>query len=239
VSARSFAQALGPEIAARLVSLERLAAGAGTRATGIGALDELLRGGWPRGALSEIAGPRSSGRTAVVLRARATACAAGEATALVDVGGALDPRAAAACGVPLPALLWIRCATARDQRVDPTTLALKAADLVVAAGGFGVVAIDLGDARARIPDASWLRLQHAARNQATTVLVTAATRAARAFAAAAIELGPRAPRFLTDGPPLFDGLDARAVRARALRDHAAANHNGVAPCASLAFTSRS
>ena len=79
--------ALNPELAARLVSLERLEAGAGTRATGIGALDELLRGGWPRGALSEIAGPRSSGRTAVVLRALATAGAAGEATALVDVGG--------------------------------------------------------------------------------------------------------------------------------------------------------
>ncbi len=229
MSARSFARALNPELAARLISPERLEAGAGTRATGLEALDELLRGGWPRGALSEVAGPRSSGRTAVVLHALATAGAAGEATALVDVGGTLDARAAATCGVPLPALLWIRCAPEQ---------ALKAADLVVAAGGFGVVAIDLGDARARIPDASWLRLQHAARNQATTVLIAAATRTVRAFAATAIELGPRAPRFLTDGPALFDGLDAQAVRARAAHHHPPANQSGL-PCASLAFTSRS
>jgi RecA/RadA recombinase len=233
VAARSFAQTLGPEIAARLVSLERLEGGAGARGTGIGGLDEMLRGGWPRGALSEIAGPRSSGRTAVVLRALATACATGEATALVDVGGALDPRAAAACGVSLPALLWIRCAPDQPQQ------AMKAADLVVAAGGFGMVAIDLGEARPRIPDAAWLRLQHAARNQATTVLIAGPTRAARAFAATAIELGPRTPRFLTDGPMLFDGVDARAVCARALRHQSAANHNGISPCVSLAFTSRS
>jgi len=116
---------------------------------------------------------------------------------------------------------------------------MKAADLVVAAGGFGMVAIDLGDARPRIPDAAWLRLQHAARNQATTVLIAGPTRAARAFAATAIELGPRTPRFLTDGPMLFDGVDARAVCARALRHQSAANHNGISPCVSLAFTSRS
>jgi RecA/RadA recombinase len=224
VSARSFAQALNPELAAQIVSLERLEAGAGTRATGIGTLDGLLRGGWPRGALSEIAGPRSSGRTAVLLHALATAGAAGEATALIDVGGALDARAAAACGVPLPSLLWIRCVPAQ---------ALKAADLVVAAGGFGVVAIDLGDARLRTPDAAWLRLAHVARNQATTVLIAAATRAARSFAATALELGPRAPRFLTDGPPLFDGLDAQAICARTARSRPA---NDNLPCASLAFT---
>jgi hypothetical protein len=169
----------------------------------------------------------------VVLRALATSCATGEATALVDVGGALDPRAAASCGVPLPALLWIRCAA------DQPPQAMKAADLVVAAGGFGVVVIDLGEARPRIPDAAWLRLQHAARNQATTVLIAGAARAARAFAATAIELGPRTPRFLTDGPTLFDGLDARAVCARAVRHQSAANHNGISPCVSLAFTSRS
>jgi RecA/RadA recombinase len=231
VSARSFAHALNPELAAQLVSLARLEAGAGTRGTGIEGLDELLRGGWPRGALSEVTGPRSSGRTAVVLHALATAGAAGEATALVDVGGALDARAAAACGVHLPALLWVRCA---PEQADQ---AMKAADLVVAAGGFGVVAVDLGDARPRIPDAAWLRLQHAARNQATTVLVSAATRAARSFAATAVELGPRAPRFLTDGPALFDGLDAQAIRARAPHHHTPAND--LHPCVSLAFTCRS
>ena len=71
-----------------------------------------------------------------MLATLARAIAAGEATALVDAGGggggSLDARAAAAAGLALPALLWIRCAPAQ---------ALKAADLVVAAGGFGVVAL--------------------------------------------------------------------------------------------------
>ena len=73
--------------------------GAG-RGDGVGALDELLSGGWPRAALSEITGRRSSGRTAIVLATLATAIAAGEATALVEGGGggSLDARAAAACG---------------------------------------------------------------------------------------------------------------------------------------------
>ena len=129
-----------PELAARLVSLERLEETRGRRPTGVGALDELLAGGWPRAALSEITGRRSSGRTAVDAgNAGAGDAPPGEATALVERRRrrALDARAAAAAGLALPALLWIRCAPAQ---------ALKAADLVVAAGGFGVVALDLCDA---------------------------------------------------------------------------------------------
>ena len=162
-----------PELAARLVSLERLEESRGRRTTGVAALDELLAGGWPRAALSEITGRRSTGRTAIVLATLARAIAAGEATALVDAGGggggSLDARAAAAAGLALPALLWIRCAAGQ---------ALKAADLVVAAGGFGVVALDLCDcdARRRVADAAWVRLRHAARNQGTTVLVATSTR---------------------------------------------------------------
>ena len=153
-----------PELAARLVSLERLEESRGRRTTGVAALDGLLAGGWPRAALSEITGRRSSGRTAVVLATLARALAAGEATALVDAsgsgGGSLDARAAAAAGLALPALLWIRCAPAQ---------ALKAADLVVGAGGFGVVALDLcdSDARRRVADAAWVRLRHGPRRSSS------------------------------------------------------------------------
>jgi hypothetical protein len=219
---------LTPELVGRLVSIERLAEGRGTRTTGIAALDEMLGGGWPRAALAEISGRRSSGRTAVVLAALAAALGAGEAAALVDTGGTLDPRAAAAAGVTLPALLWIRCAPAQ---------ALKAADLVVAAGGFGLCAIDLCDARTRVPDAAWVRLQHAARAQGTTVLVAAAARPLGTFAAAAVELGDVAPSFLVDGPPLLAGLRVRATRVRHRRPSPSGEEGS--PCVSLVFSSRS
>src|SRR5690242_5737541 len=133
-----------------MVPLARLTEARGRRTTGVAALDALLGGGWPRGGLAELCGPRSSGRTAIVRAALAAALAAGEATALVDAGGRLDARAIPATGAPL----WIRCEPAQ---------ALKAADLVIAAGGFGLVAIDLCDAALRVPDAAWMRLRHAAR----------------------------------------------------------------------------
>ena len=217
---------IAAEISAHLVSLERLSEERGRRATGLAALDALLGGGWPRAALSEISGPRSSGRTAVVRAALAAAISAGESTALVDVGGTLDARAAvlSATTSPAPPLLWIRCADAQ---------ALKAADLVVAAGGFGTVALDLCDARLRIPDAAWMRLRHAARAQGTTVLVTSGARRLGAFAAAAVTLGG-APAFDTEGPPLFARLEVRAHRSRNGRTDGEQQS-----CVSLAFTSRS
>jgi recA bacterial DNA recombination protein len=236
VSSRALDLVLDPELAAQLVPLERLAETRGRRPTGIAALDELLGGGWPRAALSEISGRRSSGRTAIVRAALAAAIAAGEATALIDAGGTLDARAAAAGGLSLPALLWIRCATAQ---------ALKATDLVVAAGGFGMAVLDLCDAQLRAPDAAWVRLRHAARAQGTTVLVATGTRRLGSFAAAAIELDGGRPAFF--GPPsLFAGLDARATRTRGTRDHdrdrdrdRGIDRLNQPPCVSLVFTSRS
>ena len=222
-------KALNPELAARLVPLERLAEDRGWRPTGLGALDGLLGGGWPRAALAEITGRRSSGRTAVVLATLAASIAAGEAAALVDAGGTFDPRAAAAAGVTLPALLWIRC---------PPDDALKAADLVVAAGGFGLCALDLCDARLRVPDAAWVRLQHRARAGGTTVLVAAAARTLGTFAAAAVELGDVAPSFLTDGPPLWAGLQVRGTSVRDRRTSSPRGEGG-SPCVSLVFTCRS
>lgn len=229
MSPRALDLVLAPELAARLVSIERLTEARGRRRTGIAALDELLGGGWPRAALSEITGRRSSGGTAIVRAALAAAIAAGEAAALIDPGGTLDARAAAASGLPLPALLWIRCAPAQ---------ALKAADLVVAAGGFGMAVLDLCDAQLRVPDAAWVRLRHGARAQGTTILVATRTRKLGAFAAAAVELDGSRPAFF--GPPaLFAGFAARATRARGDQDRGNQDHGDQPSCVSLAFTSRS
>jgi|SRR5271165_2239967 len=79
--------------------------------SGIAALDELT-GGWPRGCLSEICGPASSGRTGVVLAALAHATRRGEVGVLVDASDALHPGSAAAAGVAMERMLWVRCGRA-------------------------------------------------------------------------------------------------------------------------------
>src|SRR5437764_2285890 len=76
--------------------------------TGITALDARLGGGFPRGQLSELVGPRSSGRTSLLLQMMAAATARGELVALVDTLDMFDAESAAAAGVDLRCLLWIR-----------------------------------------------------------------------------------------------------------------------------------
>jgi recombination protein RecA len=121
----------------------------------------------PRGTLTEICGSPSSGRTSILHSALARATRLPEFCALIDAGSSFDPLSAANAGVHLPHLLWLRCINAEK--------ALKAADLVVQAGGFGVVALDLAgvpsrDAR-RISLASWFRLRHAVEKTPTALIV--------------------------------------------------------------------
>lgn len=130
-------------------------------ATGLARLDDALGGGLPRGQLSEIAGARSSGRTALLLQIVAAATRRGEIAALVDTCDRLDVASAAAAEIDLDRLLWIRGdAGGIDRSVER---ALKALSLVLQAGGFGVVAIDLADAPASalraVPFTTWLRVQ--------------------------------------------------------------------------------
>jgi len=82
-------------------------------ATGIDALDEVLRGGLPVGALTELVGPECSGRTTVALKFVASLTRAGRVCAWIDVSNALDPASAAAAGVDLERLLWVRCGAAK------------------------------------------------------------------------------------------------------------------------------
>jgi len=77
--------------------------------TGIAALDEALQGGFPVGALTELVGMECSGRTGVALSFAARATQAERVCAWVDVSNALCPESAAAAGVDLRRLLWVRC----------------------------------------------------------------------------------------------------------------------------------
>ncbi len=75
---------------------------------GISALDALT-GGLPRGCLTEMIGPDSSGRTSVLLAALAAATQRGEICALIDATDSFHPHSAVAAGVDLTRLLWVRC----------------------------------------------------------------------------------------------------------------------------------
>ena len=83
--------------------------------SGISEIDALA-GGLPRGALTEIFGPASCGRTALLLAALAAATRRQEVCALVDAGDSLHPESAAAAGIDLQRLLWIRCDSYSPQR---------------------------------------------------------------------------------------------------------------------------
>lgn len=83
-------------------------------ATGIEALDELLNGGLPIGAISELVGPECSGRTSTALMFLSCITQESKVCAWVDVSNAFDPESAAATGVDLTRLLWIRCGAVRE-----------------------------------------------------------------------------------------------------------------------------
>ena len=93
-----------------------------TASTGIDAVDELLEGGFPVGAISEITGPACSGRTSLALAFLAGRTAEERFCAWVDAEDAFDPESAAASRVRLGQLLWVRCGDAKKQAKNWTRL---------------------------------------------------------------------------------------------------------------------
>ena len=177
---------LGERLSSTLLLRERAAPL--TVPIGIAPLDSLT-GGLPRGALSEITGPPSSGRTGVMLSALAGATQRQEVCALVDASDSFDPASAATAGVNLERLLWVRCnqpATNRNavgMKSRPPGFAfgdeleqvLKVTDLLLQSGGFGMVVLDLGDvpvnSARRVPLTSWFRFRRAVEPTATVLLL--------------------------------------------------------------------
>ena len=203
--------------------------------TGLAVLDEVLGGGLPRGRITELAGARSTGRTGLACAIAAAATRAGETIAWVDPADALEPEAAAAAGIALARLLWVRPRSVSD--------ACRAAEILLGAGGFGLVVLDLSLGRAcpargsgvqgrtaeaersphsaRAPHGppespSWPRLARAAERTRSTLLVVAPRREAGTFAALGLELGAR--RVCWSGGPgrlmLLEGIDAHVTVAR-------------------------
>ena len=133
---------------------------------GIPSIDDLT-GGLPRGSLTEICGPPCSGKTSFLISTLASRTAASEVCALVDAHDAFDPRSAETAGVHLNQLVWVRCRSA-DQ-------ALRAMDLLIQGGGFGLIALDLSDAPPHlvrsVPLPVWFRFRRAVEYTPTILLL--------------------------------------------------------------------
>ena len=182
--------------------------------TGIAGLDARLEGGLPRGHLSEVVGPRSSGRLAIVMSALAGATSRGDAVALVDPLDMFDPVSAAASGIDFGRMLWIRGEATSSARVSLAceygTLqksldrAVKALNMVLQAGGFGVVVLDLGEVAAhtiaRLPYTTWLRLYRVIEGSETACVLIGSEPIARSAGGVTVQLAA--------------GQTARVIRAR-------------------------
>jgi len=170
----------------------------------------------PKGAISEIFGCVSSGKTKVLHELLASTSTRGEFCAVVDSRGAFDPLSASLAGGDLRRLLWVR----GNRHIDQ---AFKAADLILHAGGFGVVVLDLCDVPVRdlnsIPLSYWYRFRLAVENTPTSLLVTGDQPLVKSCARVQLEV--KRERLLWRGP-VFDGIDfelvPRKVRASVNQD---------------------
>jgi hypothetical protein len=163
-----------PKLAASITSASRLDVRPAPEmvSSGIRELDALT-GGLPRGCLTEICGPASSGRTSVLLSALAHATRRGEVCALIDASDALDPASAASSGIEMGRLLWVRCKKtvpssrfpvlsslpehnfrssnqselSNERRSSESQLeqVMKVTDLLLQSNGFGMIVLDLAD----------------------------------------------------------------------------------------------
>ena len=153
--------------------------------SGIPEIDSFTLGGLPRGAITEIFGPASSGRTSFMFSALAHATGHEEVCALVDTNNAFDPKSATRAEINCERLLWIRCANNLEH-------AFKATDLLLQGGGFGLVLLDLGDVPAnsakRISSSWWYRFRHTLEPTPTALVVIAEESCVRSCASLALEL---------------------------------------------------
>lgn len=222
--------------------------------TGIAEIDALT-GGLPRGCLTEIYGPASSGRSSLLLTALAAATERQEACALVDASDAFDPQSAAAAGINFRNLLWVRCqsqppkskkfskqkqASAAQQKLQYYVAereknfelsrleqVMKTTDLLLQSGGFGLVALDLGDislpAARRIPLTSWFRFRRAVENTPTVLLVIGQGPCARTCASLLLQLEAQAQGMNREcssptHTQLLNGLSVHAAVVRSRMD---------------------
>ncbi len=185
-------------------------------------LDVLLSGGLVRGRTSEFIGRMSSGRTSLAAAFAASATYRGEVVGWIDGANAFDPASMVAAGVDLARVLWVSVrggSVSRGLRKNVSTpfarrqaMLLKAAELVLDAGGFGLVVIDFGDLRYPIPQSSALRLARAAERSGVVVIALASRRMCGTFASLSLAMNRVEASFgcaAIGAPAVFDGLELK------------------------------
>ena len=189
-----------------------------TLPSGLASLDQLIEG-FPRGAISEIIGSESSGRITLIHSLPAASTSQYEICSYVDTNDSFDPVSAAAAGVALPQLLWIRCG-------HNASNALKAADALLHAGGFGVVVLDLCQVApriaSRIPISYWYRFRRAIENTPTILALAEKEPLAKSCASLMLEMKRR--KTVWKGAPGFEllrGVELEAVSRKPVRPAAA------------------
>ena len=272
--------------------------------TGIVPVDDLVQG-LPIGAITEIVGPECSGRTSFTLAFLARLTEAGKAVAWIDASNALAPESAAAAGIDLGRMLWVRCGVTRTcnsslptpadfalpkhyfvpspikqglhgggcgahprtamhgvanalpglfqtesavkrnpqpTRPDLTSLpshlpacntfvkkfrsaptpqtqldqALRVADLLLQAGGFSAIVLDLADIApelsSRVPLATWFRYRAASERTQTSFLLLTQHACAKSSAALVLHLEPAA--VAASARTIFTGFEHQISVAR-------------------------
>lgn len=123
-----------------------------------------------RGAIAEMTGDASTGKTSLALALLAQLTTTGEICAVVDSCDSFDPVTARLAGVELDNLLWVRCSGDVER-------SFLAADHLVQAKGFGAIWLDLNglaDTKLRqVPRTYWYRYRTRIKETPTIFVVTA------------------------------------------------------------------
>jgi hypothetical protein len=178
--------------------------------TGIAAIDGPLRGGLPKGALTEVIGAGNHSGSATFLRGLLSRAAAEKRMiALVDGRDSFDVTQVEEA--VLSRLLWVRCHSAPE--------AMKAADLILRDGNLSLVLLDLKlnpDAR-RIPATTWYRFQRLVEETGTLCVVfTSHSMIACAQARIALRSSFSLEALETDADELLRGLEFEISEARSV-----------------------
>jgi hypothetical protein len=201
--------------------------------SGIAPLDTILGGGIVRGRVSEIVGRPGFGRTSLAAAFAATATRHGEVAAWIDSSGAFDPHTVEAAGADLARILWVGADAASHGHGSATSPeytpaksglsspkikpVLTAAEMVLSAGGFSLVIIDIGVGARTLTLGAALRLARAAERSGAAVIVMAERRTCGTFAALSLVMSRIRPCFsrtAPGAPMLFDGMRVEAYVAR-------------------------
>lgn len=152
--------------------------------SGISEIDQGL-GGFPRGAITEIHGTASCGRTSLMLATLHAATNSEETCALIDCSDTFDLASAAKAGVNFDQLLWVRCNNNLER-------AFKSTDLLLHGGGFGLLVLSLADMTPvtlrRIIFTWWFRFRRAIEDTPTVLLVMSPVICTRSCAAMTLHL---------------------------------------------------